>query len=80
MDDDDNHDEHPKNSGLHEETSKIIGADEENSKITGVADQPPNNDEIIEAAMEQAHADADQEEQEQNPKMDSRGPHQEHFL
>ena len=37
-----------------------------NKEITGVADQPPNDDKIIEAAMEQARADVDQMEQEQN--------------
>ena len=48
-DDDDNHDRQSENTGLHEETSKITGAEEE---ITGVTDQPPNDDELIKAAME----------------------------
>ena len=49
---------------MNEETSKITGVDEENSEITGVADQPPNDEKLIEAAMEQALVDTYQLEQE----------------
>ena len=58
--DDDNHEKHSKNTEVHKENSKITGVDKES---TGVVDQPPNDEELIKAAMEQAHEVADQMEQ-----------------